>query len=119
METVLQTDQATKAFEGFVAINNVSIDLKKGEKHAIIGPNGAGKTTLFNLITGHLSLDSGSVSFEGKDITGTAPHRIVKLGLARSFQRINIYPRMTVFENVQVALIARDGRSFHLFTLGH
>ena len=119
METVLQTDQAYKVFEGFVAINNVSIDLKKGEKHAIIGPNGAGKTTLFNLITGHLGLDSGSVSFEGKDITGTAPHRIVKLGLARSFQRINIYPRMTVFENVQVALIARDGRSFHLFTLGH
>ena len=119
METVLETKQAYKAFEGFVAINGVSIDLKKGEKHAIIGPNGAGKTTLFNLITGHLRVDSGTVTFEGRDITGIPPHKIVKLGLARSFQRINIYPRMTVFENVQVALIARDGRSFHLFTLGH
>ncbi|MDP6404333.1 MAG: ATP-binding cassette domain-containing protein, partial [Alphaproteobacteria bacterium] len=105
---MLETKGAFKAFEGFVAIRDVSIDLEKGEKHAIIGPNGAGKTTLFNLITGHLELDSGSVNFEGRDITGTPPHRIVKLGLARSFQRINIYPRMTVFENVQVALIARD-----------
>ncbi|MDA1097964.1 MAG: ABC transporter ATP-binding protein [Proteobacteria bacterium] len=119
METVLEIKQAYKAFDGFVAINDVTIDLKRGEKHAIIGPNGAGKTTLFNLITGHLKVDRGSVTFEGKEITGTPPHRIVKLGLARSFQRINIYPRMTVFENVQVALIARDGRSFHLFTLGH
>ncbi|NQV60114.1 MAG: ABC transporter ATP-binding protein [Alphaproteobacteria bacterium] len=119
METVLEIKQACKAFGGFVAINDVTLDLKQGEKHAIIGPNGAGKTTLFNLITGHLQMDSGSVRFEDKEITGIPPHKIVKLGLARSFQRINIYPRMTVFENVQVALIARDGRSFQLFTLGH
>jgi len=110
METVLEIKQACKAFGGFVAINDVTLDLKQGEKHAIIGPNGAGKTTLFNLITGHLQMDSGSVRFEDKEITGIPPHKIVKLGLARSFQRINIYPRMTVFENVQVALIARDGR---------
>ncbi len=118
-ETVLETKNAFKNFEGFVAIRDVSIDLKQGEKHAIIGPNGAGKTTLFNLITGHLEMNGGSIHFEGHDITGTAPHKIVKLGMARSFQRINIYPRMTVFENVQVALIARDGRSFQMFTLGY
>ena len=118
-EIVLETKDAFKSFEGFVAIRDVSIDLKEGEKHAIIGPNGAGKTTLFNLITGHLKMDHGSVHFGGHDITGTEPHQVVKLGLARSFQRINIYPRMTVFENVQVALIARDGRSFHMFSLGY
>jgi branched-chain amino acid transport system ATP-binding protein len=107
-----------KQFEGFVAIGGVDFELIEGEKHAIIGPNGAGKTTFFNLITGHLVVDQGTVRYLGRDITGMEPHRIVKLGLARSFQRINIYPRMTVFENVQVALIARDNMNFRLFTLG-
>lgn len=119
MSALLTVEHLTMRFGGLVAIDDLSFVAAPEQITAIIGPNGAGKTTLFNLITGHLGLDSGSVSFEGRDITGTAPHRIVKLGLARSFQRINIYPRMTVFENVQVALIARDGRSFHLFTLGH
>ena len=108
-----------KSFDGFVATRNVSFVLEEGEKHAIIGPNGAGKTTFFNLITGHLQPTSGSVHYRARDITGQAPHKIVKLGLARSFQRINIYPRMTVFENVQVALIARDNKTLHLFSLGH
>ncbi len=116
---MLSTIDLQKSFEGFVAIRNVTFDLDEGETHAIIGPNGAGKTTFFNLITGHLEPTHGEVSFEGRTITGKAPHDIVKLGLARSFQRINIYPRMTVFENVQVALIARDNRHFKLFTLGH
>ena len=115
---LLETQALRKHFGGFVAINNVSLSLSEGEKHAIIGPNGAGKTTFFNLITGHLSPSVGSVSFEGRDITRLPPHKIVKLGLARSFQRINIYARMTVFENIQVALIARDGKSLHMFSLG-
>ncbi len=115
---VLEIDTVHKNFGGFVAINDVSFALEEGETHAIIGPNGAGKTTFFNLITGHLQPDHGSVTFDGRAITGMAPHRIVKLGLARSFQRINIYPRMSVFENVQVALIARDAMHFKLFTLG-
>jgi branched-chain amino acid transport system ATP-binding protein len=115
---ILETKNLMKDFGGFVATNNVSLQLVEGERHAIIGPNGAGKTTFFNLITGHLTPSSGKVMFEGKDITGMVPHKVVRLGLARSFQRINIYPRMTVFENVQVALIARDHNHFKLFSLG-
>jgi branched-chain amino acid transport system ATP-binding protein len=115
---ILETSDLTKDFDGFVATNKVSFTLEEGERHAIIGPNGAGKTTFFNLITGHLKPTAGKVFFDGREITGMVPHRVVRLGLARSFQRINIYPRMTVFENVQVALIARDHNHFKLFTLG-
>ena len=118
MAVILETQGLMKDFGGFVATNNVSLELVEGERHAIIGPNGAGKTTFFNLITGHLLPSAGKVTFEGKDITGIPPHKVVRLGLARSFQRINIYPRMTVFENVQVALIARDHNHFKLFSLG-
>ncbi len=118
MAVILETRGLMKDFGGFVATNNVSLELQEGERHAIIGPNGAGKTTFFNLITGHLRPSAGKVLFEGKDITGMPPHKVVRLGLARSFQRINIYPRMTVFENVQVALIARDHNHFKLFSLG-
>jgi branched-chain amino acid transport system ATP-binding protein len=116
---LLQTRDLLKSFEGFVAIRDVSFALEAGERHAIIGPNGAGKTTFFNLITGHLTPDSGTILFEDAAITGMPPHRIVRLGLARSFQRINIYPRMSVFENVQVALIARDRRHFAMFSLAY
>lgn len=107
-----------KSFDGFVATRDVDFDLSAGETHAIIGPNGAGKTTFFNLITGHLLPDRGTVAFDGASLVNLKPHAIVKRGIARSFQRINIYPRMSVFENVQVALIARDGKHFNLFQLG-
>ena len=113
---VLETKNLTKDFGGFVAINDVGFSLEKGEKHAIIGPNGAGKTTFFNLITGHLQPNKGEVEFEGKPITGMPPHKIVRLGLARSFQRINIFPRMTVYGNIQTALISRDHKHFNLFS---
>ena len=116
--TVLNTSNLTIDFGGFVAINNVNFSLEGGEKHAIIGPNGAGKTTFFNLITGHLKPSRGEVSFKDKTITALAPHKIVKLGLARSFQRINIFPRMTVFENIQTSLIARDNKHFSFFSPG-
>lgn len=106
-------------FGGFKAINGVNFELSEGEHHAIIGPNGAGKTTFFNLITGHLLPTHGEVRFRGQKLNGMPPHRIVKLGLARSFQRINIYPRLSVFENVQVALIARDGNHLKFFTLAN
>ena len=115
---VLETKGLTKDFGGFVAINDVNFSLEKGEKHAIIGPNGAGKTTFFNLITGHLLPSKGAVEFESKAITGIPPHKIVRLGLARSFQRINIFPRMTVYENIQTSLIARDNKHFRLFLPG-
>lgn len=104
-----------KDFEGFQAIAAVDFDLEEGGRHAIIGPNGAGKTTFFNLITGHLQPSAGRVLYRDEDITGLPPHRIVKLGIARSFQRINVYPRMTVFQNVQVALIVRDDNHLRFF----
>ncbi|MBL6652740.1 MAG: ABC transporter ATP-binding protein [Reyranella sp.] len=107
-----------KSFEGFVATRDVSFELAAGETHAVIGPNGAGKTTFFNLITGHLRPTKGSVAFEGRDLVGLPPQKIVRLGLARSFQRINIYPRLSVFENVQVALIAHEGQQWNLFRPG-
>jgi branched-chain amino acid transport system ATP-binding protein len=112
---MLEIRDLNKNFSGFQAIKNVNFKLDEGTRHAIIGPNGAGKTTFFNLITGHLEPTSGDVIYKGKSIVGLPPHKIVKLGIARSFQRINIYPRMTVFENVQVALIARDERHLNLF----
>ena len=113
---VLETHGLIKDFGGFLAINGVDFALEDGEKHAIIGPNGAGKTTFFNLITGHLLPSQGSVTFNDRNITGMPPHRIVRLGLARSFQRINIFPRMTVYKNIQTALIARNNRHFSMFT---
>ena len=116
---MLEIKQLHIDFGGFKAINGVDFELKEGEHHAIIGPNGAGKTTFFNLITGHLLPTQGEVRFRGQKLTGMPPHQIVKLGLARSFQRINIYPRLSVFENVQVALIARDGNHFSFFTLAN
>ena len=114
---MLETRDLHMSFGGFQAIKAVDFTLDEGTRHAVIGPNGAGKTTFFNLITGHLVPTAGSVTYKGRSITGMAPHKIVKLGIARSFQRINIYPRMTVFENVQVALIAHDNRNFSMFRL--
>ena len=80
-----------------------------GQIAAVIGPNGAGKSTLFNLITGHLQPTSGRVLLDGRDITGVAPHRICGMGMGRSFQRTNIFPKLTVFENVQAAFLAHRG----------
>lgn len=104
-----------KAFGGFGAVNGVSLDLTRGDIAAIIGPNGAGKTTFFNLLTGHLRPDAGSVTLNGRDITGLAPHRICRLGMGRSFQRTNIFRRLTVFQNVQAALISHRGHGLDLF----
>ena len=118
MSPMLRIDGLWKSFAGFVATRDVTFDLAPGETHAVIGPNGAGKTTFFNLITGHLRPDKGSVTLEGRNLVGMAPERIVRLGVARSFQRINIYPRLTVFENVQVALIAHAGQQWNLFRPG-
>jgi len=117
MTAMLEIQGLWKDFDGFVATRDINFELAEGERHAIIGPNGAGKTTFFNLITGHLAPTKGKVMFRGRDITGLSPHKVVKLGLARSFQRINIFPRMSVFENVQVALMSREGHSARMFKL--
>ncbi len=112
---MLEVSDISMSFGSFRALSGVSLSLAEGQKHAVIGPNGAGKTTFFNCITGHLRPTSGTVSFQGKALVGLAPYSIVRLGLARSFQRINIYPRLTVFENVQAALISDRGLTFNLF----
>src|SRR5207244_1179460 len=80
---------------------------------AVTGPNGAGKTTVFNLITGHLRPDRGRVTLNGRDVTGVAPHDLCRLGVGRSFQRTNIFPRLTVFENVQAAFVSHRGRGWN------
>ena len=112
---MLCVENLHKTFDGFVAVSSVDLTVDERETHALIGPNGAGKSTFFNLITGHLLPDRGTVTFGGEAITHMPPHRIVKKGIARSFQRINVFPSMSVFENVQVALIARNSQHYKLF----
>ena len=104
-----------KKFDGFEAVGGVSLTVTAGQIAAIIGPNGAGKTTVFNLITGHLRPDEGAVVLEGRDITGMPPHDVCRLGMGRSFQRTNIFPRLTVFQNVQAALLSHRGRGLDFF----
>jgi branched-chain amino acid transport system ATP-binding protein len=113
---MLKVDSLVKSFDGFVATNSVSLEMPAGERHAIIGPNGAGKTTFFNLLTGHLKPDSGDVFYKGERITGMKPHTIVKKGVSRSFQHTNVYPRLSVFENIQAALIPHHRMHYRLFT---
>ena len=113
---MLRVEGIRKSFGGFTAVNGVHLDVKKGEIVAVIGPNGAGKTTLFNLITGILKPDGGRILFKGEEITGLPAHRICKKGMTRSFQVVNIFSRLTVFENVQIAILSRQGKTFNLFS---
>ena len=113
---MIETQGLKRAFGGVAAIDGVSLAVARHEIVAIIGPNGAGKSTLFNLLTGHLKPDAGRVTLAGRDVTGIAPHKLCALGVARSFQRTNIFPRLTVFQNVQAALIAHRGRGRDLWS---
>ena len=113
---MLRVEGIKKSFSGFTAVNGAHLDVKQGEIVAVIGPNGAGKTTLFNLITGILKPDGGRILFKGKEITGLSAHRICKRGMSRSFQVVNVFHRLTVFENVQIAILSRQGRTFNLFS---
>jgi len=112
---MLEVRGVRKAFDGFLAVSDASVSVARGQIAAIIGPNGAGKTTLFNLITGHLRPDTGTVVLEGRDITGLPPHDVCRLGLGRSFQRTNIFPRLTVYQNVQAAFLSHRGRGRNLW----
>lgn len=103
---MLSVRDIRKSFNGFAAVAGVSLEVPAQGITAVIGPNGAGKSTLFNLLTGHLRADGGSVAFEGRDITGIAPHAICRMGVGRSFQHTNIFRKLSVFENVRAALIA-------------
>jgi branched-chain amino acid transport system ATP-binding protein len=112
---MLKVERVYKSFDGFLAVNGAELTVEQGELVAVIGPNGAGKTTLFNLITGMLKPDRGRVVFNGEDISKLPPHDICRRGIARSFQIANIFPRLTVFRNVQVAVLSQQGRSRDLF----
>jgi branched-chain amino acid transport system ATP-binding protein len=113
---LLRVEKVTKSFDGFVAVHDVDLTVEKGQMACIIGPNGAGKSTLFNLITGHLVPTHGRIFFHDRDITGLPPHKICQLGMGRSFQRTNIFPRLSVFENVQVAVLSHHKKTLNLFT---
>lgn len=102
-EAILATVNLTKRFGGLLAVNNLSLAIRAGRIHSLIGPNGAGKSTLFNLISGVMTPTSGSVLFEGRSITGLPPHRIARLGIARSFQTPRVFGALTVRENVILA----------------
>jgi branched-chain amino acid transport system ATP-binding protein len=109
---LLETKNLTKSFGALTAVKDVSLAIEAGSLHSIIGPNGAGKTTLFNLLTGAFAPTSGRIVFDQKEITGTPASRIAHLGLARSFQRTNVFPGFTLFDNVWVAAFA-TGRSWN------
>jgi branched-chain amino acid transport system ATP-binding protein len=114
-EPLLSVKNLVRRFGGITATDNVSLDVAKGELHAIIGPNGAGKTTLISQLTGHLAPDSGSVSLAGRDITRLPAYRRSALGLARSFQITSLLPDFTAADNVALAAQAHDGHSFRFF----
>lgn len=112
---MLYVDGVVKSFDSFMAVAGARLTVEAGQIVAVIGPNGAGKTTLFNLITGQLKPDRGNILFEGRPIGGLPAHAICQRGIARAFQIANIFPRLTVFENVQVSVLAQQRVSANLF----
>ena len=103
-DPLLRVENVTVRFSGIVALDQVSLDVRRGSIHAVIGPNGAGKSTMLNVITGLYAVDGGAVSFEGKNISGRAPHVITQMGIARTFQNTELFGEMSVIENVMVGL---------------
>jgi len=112
---MLHVESIVKSFDGFMAVNGATLKVEKGDVVAVIGPNGAGKTTLFNLISGKLAPTAGNIWFKDENIAGLAPHRVCRKGIGRSYQVVNIFHRLTVFENVQVAVLSRRKKTFNLF----
>ena len=109
MTAQLSVDNVTVSFDGFRALNDLTLHLEAGELRCIVGPNGAGKTTLMDIITGKTRPDTGTVRFEGKDITRFAEHEIVELGIGRKFQRPTVFPGHTVFENLELTTQGKKG----------
>jgi branched-chain amino acid transport system ATP-binding protein len=107
--TALELRDIHHDFSGLQVLSGITIHVQDGERHAIIGPNGAGKSTLFNIVTGRYRPRRGHVIYRGRDITGLPPHRIARLGIGRSFQIINTFPRLSVFENIRSAIVSRRG----------
>mgnify|MGYP001040955091 FL=1 len=115
-ETILETVNLRKEFGALVAVADVSLRVRAGSLHSIIGPNGAGKTTYFNLLSGNLEPTSGKVLFKGKDITHQPVHRTIHMGMGRSFQITNIFPNLTVLENVRLACQSLGHDNFKFFS---
>jgi branched-chain amino acid transport system ATP-binding protein len=114
-DVILETHSLVKAFKGFIAVDGVSLRVRRGEIHALIGPNGAGKTTFFNLLTKFLQPTSGTIVYHGKNITPEKPADIARRGIVRSFQICAVFPHLTVLENVRVALQRSLGTSFYFW----
>jgi branched-chain amino acid transport system ATP-binding protein len=112
----LRIKSLSKSFGALMAVSDVNLEVEPGERLAVIGPNGAGKSTFFNLLTGYLSPDSGEVLFRGKNLAKLSPDKIVRKGIGRSFQIVNIYPELSVFESIQMTLIASARQSFNLLS---
>ena len=119
MTELLDIRQLGKRFGGFAAVEDLDLMVEPGTIHSVIGPNGAGKTTLFRLLTGILRPTHGTVMFDGQDITGLRPHAVTRRGLTQSFQITNVFPRLSVAESVQIAILARQRRSWDFATAHH
>lgn len=113
---ILETKQLSKQFGALVAVDSVSMQVEQGTLHSVIGPNGAGKTTFFNLLSGNLRPSSGQIAYKGEEITHLPVHQTIHKGIGRSFQVTNLFPSLTVLENVRLAAQATGNDSFRLFT---
>jgi branched-chain amino acid transport system ATP-binding protein len=112
---ILEATNIKKYYGDFCALAGVDIRIHEGEFMSVIGPNGAGKTTLINCLTGFLKPDSGQVKFKGQDIAGMGPEKLSKMGIARSFQLVNIFPDLSLIDTLKVAIISREGKGGKLF----
>ena len=120
-DRILVTQRLTRVFGGLAAVSGVAIELERGKLHAVVGPNGAGKTTLINVLSGDLAVTSGNIAFKGEDITRYPADRRSRLGIGRSYQKTNIFPAFTTFENCRLAAQSRAPRALHIFAsaMGH
>lgn len=114
-DVILETRKLTKEFKGFTAVSQVDLAVRRGSIHALIDPNGAGKTTCFNLLTKFLEPTSGTILFNGHDITAEKPAQVARRGVIRSFQISAVFPHLTVLENVRVGLQRKLGTEFHFW----
>src|SRR3974390_1513999 len=115
LETVLELRNLHKSFGETKIIRGVNLTVRNRQRHALIGPNGAGKSTLFNLISGHYAPTSGDIRLNGKSIAGLPPHIINRRGLSRSFQITNLFPRMSLAENLRISVMGRHGHRLKMF----
>lgn len=113
---MLNASSVSKFYKEFCALSGVTLEIREGEIVSIIGPNGAGKTTLINVLTGLIKPSVGVVHFKGQDITGIGSQKLIKLGLARSFQLLQIFPEFTALEFVKIAIVSRQGKGINLFS---